>query len=313
VVRAIHSNSGAEGTAVRSPEPCEIEALFGSSARGDSDELSDVDYLLVDDSTIRLLARKKWLEGQGISVSDYTWRRLVRLFTNRTLFAIHLKHESKSLHDRKGRYADLLASAAPASDYREPFYNSLKLFNLLQEVPASPVGRAWAADHLTVAFRNSAILYLAGDGEYLFSFDGLLENLRARGRIKADGVSALRRLRSVKRAYRSGVVGPVTRSTLQAALGAADRAFGLGIGSREVNGVCIIDSQQGRHSSTDAYSYLRGIERELISVPRPLRQETATAKAQLLQMIQNPHGYLWKAMYARDQIDNLLCTVRNSY
>src|SRR3954449_12413237 len=85
MVRIIHGNSSAEGTKVRPPEPCEIEALFGSSARGDSDSLSDVDYLLVDESTSRLLARKRWLEGQGVSVSEYTWPRLVRLFTNRTL------------------------------------------------------------------------------------------------------------------------------------------------------------------------------------------------------------------------------------
>jgi hypothetical protein len=297
---------------VRSSEPCEIEALFGSSARGDSDELSDVDYLLVDDSTTRLRTRKKWLESQGISVSDYTWLRLVRLFASRTLFAIHLKQESKPLHDRRGRYADLLASTMPAGDYRDKFHDSLKLFSLLEEVPASRVGRAWALDHLAVSFRNSAILYLAVDGEYVFSFETLLKKMRARGCIDAKGVSALRRLRSLKRAYRSGAIGPVTRSTLDAALGAADRAFKLGIGSREAHGICI-SSHHGGSSSTEAYAYLRTIERELISLPRSLDQGAAIAKTELLRIIQNPHEYLWKAIYVPDRIGVLLHTVRGTY
>jgi nucleotidyltransferase-like protein len=297
---------------VRSSEPCEIEALFGSSARGDADELSDVDYLLVDDSTTRLRTRKKWLESQGISVSEYTWLRLVRLFASRTLFAIHLKQESKPLHDRRGRYADLLASTIPADDYRDMYHDSLKLFDLLQEVPASRVGRAWALDHLAVSFRNSAILYLAGDGEYVFSFETLLEKMRARGRIDAKGVSALGRLRSLKRAYRSGVVGPVTRSTFDAALGAADRALRLGIGSRETHGVCM-SSHHGGSSSTEAYAYLRTIERELISLSCSLDQDATMAKIELLRIIQNPHEYLWKAIYASDRIDILLNNVRKTY
>jgi len=70
---------------------CEIEVLFGSAARGDGDDLSDVDYLLVDGCATVLNQRKTWLSGQGFSVSDYTWPRFTRLFTQRTLFSLHLK------------------------------------------------------------------------------------------------------------------------------------------------------------------------------------------------------------------------------
>jgi hypothetical protein len=192
------------------------------------------------------------------------------------------------------------------------FHNSLKLFDLLQEVPASRVGRAWALDHLAVSFRNSAILYLAGEGEYVFSFESLLEKMRARGRIDAKDICALGSLRSLKRAYRSGVVGPITRGTLDAALGAADRALRLGIGTRETHGVCI-SSHHGGNSSTEAYAYLRTIERELISLPSALDHDAAMAKTELLRIIQNPHEYLWKAMYASDRIDILLHNVRKTY
>lgn len=82
--------------------PCEIEALFGSAARHDSDHLSDVDYLIVDDDPQRLKIRKAWLEFLGMSVSDYSWNRLLRLFEKQTLFALHLKYESKTIYDRYG-------------------------------------------------------------------------------------------------------------------------------------------------------------------------------------------------------------------
>lgn len=298
---------------MRSPEPCEIEALFGSSARGDSDKLSDVDYLLVDDSATRRRTRKNWLEAQGVSVSEYTWLRLVRLFSNRTLFAIHLKQESKPVYDKMGRYAELLTSTAPASDYCNKFIDSLQLFGLLQQVPNSWVGRAWALDHLAVSFRNSAILYLARDGEYVFSFETLLEKMRARGRLDARGISALRRLRWSKRAYRSGVVGLATRSTLDAALGAADQALRLGIGSKETRGICLSSHEGCNSSSTEAYAYLRTIERELLSLPHSLDQDAAMAKAELLGIIRKPHEYLWKAIYEADRMNILLHKVREGY
>ncbi len=78
-----------------SPETCEIEAIFGSVARCDFDALSDIDFLIVDDRPTRLRTRKRWLAIQGVSVSDYTWPRFVRLFEKRTMFAMHLSSRAK--------------------------------------------------------------------------------------------------------------------------------------------------------------------------------------------------------------------------
>lgn len=241
-----------------SPETCEIEAIFGSVARRNSDALSDIDFLIVDDQPARLRTRKRWLAIQGVSVSDYTWPRFVRLFEKRTMFAMHLKLESKILCDRHGRYRDLLNSTRPCAGYGTEFDQSLSLFDVLQEVPASPIGRAWALDHTAVAFRNSCILLLANDGEYVFSFPSLIDRMSARGRLNGDEIRALRKLRAIKRAYRSGINVYPTSEDLHAASRAFDHALGLGIhvksrGSHVSRPICPARHQR-RHIFTSEQS-----------------------------------------------------------
>jgi hypothetical protein len=217
--------------------PCEIEAIFGSSARGDADVYSDIDVLLVDDDGTRLKTRKAWLAANGFSVSDYSWRRLFNLFEKRALFATHLKLESKVLHDARGRYRDLLSSSQTATDYTALFDQSLLLFSSIETIPNSQVGRMWAIDHFTVAFRNSAILLLATKGKFVFSFSSLFNELMQAGKHTTTEVASLHKIRGIKRAYRSGLRSAVTKADVVGVARAVDSAFSLGLHSTFVSGL----------------------------------------------------------------------------
>lgn len=163
-------------------DPVDGEALFGSAARQDGDALSDLDYLIVSTDAIALRSRKRWLANQGFSVSDYTWKRLQRCFTEGTLFALHLKLEARPTFDPTGRLRNLFHSFQEKREYGKDFQESLQLFRPLASIPGSAIGRAWALDTLAVAFRNSAILWLASEGRHVFSMAAIVEELAIRGK-----------------------------------------------------------------------------------------------------------------------------------
>ena len=294
------------------PQNCEIEVLFGSVARRDSDRASDIDILIADESIMRLRARKEWLKIRGFSVSDYTWSRLSKLFANKTMFASHLKLEGKTIHDSNGRYAELLLSFEPATSYAKCFSDSLSLFSIFDKVPASNLGRLWALDHLTVAFRNSAILFLANEGEFVFSLREILHHLRSRNRIGNEGIAALSRARIAKRAYRESRNHIVTASDLSIALRAADQALKMGFGSTEISEPCIANNVSSLNS-TGAYLYLRTLERELISAPVARTAEAQALKSHLLGIVRAPHDYLWQPIYARQELERKSTDLRASY
>ena len=297
---------------MKSAPQCEIEVLFGSAARGDVDNLSDIDILIVDDDPQRLRIRKKWLTTSGLSVSDYSWRRLVRLFEQRTLFSVHLKLESKLLHDQLGRYRDLLSLAQPATSYTKALNDSLLLFSGIESVPDSDTGRLWALDHLAVAFRNSAILLLANDGRFVFSYSDLLDELCLRGKLDIQEASVLRTLRHAKRRHRSGQVAPIARTAVTSAMRAVDRVFHLGMHTSFEKGICI-SKDLTPETSTQAYLHFRMIEKELLSAPILQEPEAAFEKQAMLHRVRAPHDYLWWGLYGSEGIRSSLRRIRAAY
>jgi predicted nucleotidyltransferase len=67
-------------------DAAEAEVLFGSASRGDSDDLSDRDILIVDSDIELLRSRRHRLAMQGFSVASYTWRKLIHLSERGALF-----------------------------------------------------------------------------------------------------------------------------------------------------------------------------------------------------------------------------------
>lgn len=188
----------------------------------------------------------------------------------------------------------------------------MSLFKALEEVPDSKIGRAWALDHLTVAFRNSAILLLANDGEYHFSFRQILNRLQKRGKITPDGLIAIQKLRSAKRAYRLNATGSESSEYLYAALKATTRALSIDIDSKLKAGICTaLDCDSV--SSTSAYLYMRNmrsVERELISA-MPATKYGQIKRARLLHLVRRPHDYLWQAMHEKESIEFAVADLRS--
>ena len=267
------------------------EALFGSAARRDGDRLSDVDYLIVGDDIPVLRRRKEWLQSQGFSVSDFTWTRLERMCAKQTLFSLHLKLESKLIFDASGRLRELLSSCTAKSNYSPELRDSLKLFRPLESVPSCFAAIGWAMDILAVAFRNSAILSLAENGDYLFSMKSILEKLVEAGRITREQSTRLQQLRAYKAAYRSGKRVNVGTEDLREMVRTVSDALSFDLPC-EIVMTLPQYSTHGTTNSTDAYSRMRVMEAELISMPQSaLRtKDDQRLHEKLLRRVRNPHA-----------------------
>ncbi|MDW6024868.1 hypothetical protein SAZ10_24235 [Mesorhizobium sp. BAC0120] len=201
------------------------EAAFGSCARGDTDGLSDRDFLIVDDDLEVLRARAAALKADGLSVASYTFRKLENLAGRGALFIQHLRLEASISADRDGRLAALLATFCPKDGYEPELKDNARLASLIATVPAGSLFELWAADVLYVTVRNFGVLWLAGRGKYVFAYDRILEALYEEGMLDARGVADLRQLRFLKSLYRgdhTGTIG-VVRQKVRAALAGLPR------------------------------------------------------------------------------------------
>jgi hypothetical protein len=286
--------------------------LFGSAARNDQDWLSDIDYLIVGEDGCTLRARKAWLSKQGFSVSDFTWKRLERAFSEGTLFALHLKLEARLIVDPKGKLRSLFESFRPKTDYVADFARSLELFRPLSHVPAAPSGGPWALDVLSVGFRNSAIMTLANEGEFLFSNKAILDAFRRRGRIGRDQAWTLQELRVAKMRYRAGCMAPVDKSTIDRAIQAVQAALLVEFDFKTARRDDIASAQK---NSTCAYAWMRTIEAELLtSSARTIRDEEASnLRVKLMKNLRDPHTYLWRFMRDSESVERDLDKIRSFY
>lgn len=176
---------------------------YGSSARGDSDRLSDKDLLLISDNEKMLNASKLQYERKGFSCSCYGWYKISQLVVKKALFIQHLKQESIIIKDSSSRFGGLLSSFQPSNDYTRDIESTKHLALLTEKLINSPSCIGWALDILAVAFRNIAILTFANEGNYIFSYSDILYVFRIRGLISHEEEEVLGKLRWYKSYYRS--------------------------------------------------------------------------------------------------------------
>lgn len=178
-------------------------ALFGSAIRGDPDQFSDKDVLLVSDDKDSLAHAKTILKRLGFSASCYDWNKLRVMSARKALFLQHLKQESLIILDRTNGLEDILASFEPAENYSKELELTRSLITLTERFPDTPIGVGWALDILAVGFRNLAILSCANEGRYVFSYQRLLKSLVDFGVIDEHEHSPLWNLREYKAKYRN--------------------------------------------------------------------------------------------------------------
>ena len=149
-------------------------ALFGSAARGDKDEFSDNDCLVVGNDRGSVF-RCRCPSPQGFSCSTYTWRKLNYIANDGSLFVAHLRKEAVILNDPLRRLRTLLDNYRPHRSYETLKQDAFSLVRLLSAVPACPEGAGWAIDVLFTAFRTYAVPYLAEQGEFKFAYNELVD------------------------------------------------------------------------------------------------------------------------------------------
>lgn len=248
------------------------EALFGSCARGDADRLSDRDVLLVDDDVRVLQARAGELQAQGYSVASYTFRKLEHLATSGALFVQHLKLEASIMADSGDRLTRLLKNYRPKVQYQDELTANSELAALVEAIPPGRASELWAADVLYVTVRNFGILWLAGQGKYLFSYDSILDELQRSGVLDAGAAAALRKLRFLKTLYRTSERASVgfVAAKVRAALHCLPREHFPRV--IRVVGADEILLAPGPTGDSSAYLVLRDLEKRLLATQTVRRQ-----------------------------------------
>ena len=272
--------------------PASAEALFGSTARGDTDALSDRDVLIVDDDVKTLAARSLELESRGASVASYTFAKLMALAARGALFIQHLKLEAQVTRDVGGRLTKLLSDFSPRANYSMEIADNAALSALAGTVPAGNKGVLLAADILYVGVRNYGVLSLAERGIHVYGFNAVTSSLEAEGLIVSGGARALAALRFLKSLYRSGeeVRGDAIHDTLEAALSVLPPAF-FPTHVKTLAPHRIIDAPPP--TGATAYLLLRDLERRFVALQALGHDPTSDADlARLARWITNPRAYV---------------------
>jgi Polymerase beta, Nucleotidyltransferase len=148
--------------------------IFGSKARGDADELSDVDLLVVQrkricDNDKRLT--ELWLSifGERRSICWYSESALRRMFREGHLFAWHLYRESKRIRPSESDFIDSLGKPAR---YRMASADIAGFRHIVagatESLAACSANASYEAGVLFVCSRNIAMIAstYAADGPY---------------------------------------------------------------------------------------------------------------------------------------------------
>jgi hypothetical protein len=268
------------------------EAVFGSYARGDTDRLSDRDFLIVDDSPEILKIRAAALKREGASVASYTFRKLEALCKTQALFVQHLRLEASICIDSDDRLKRHLANFQPKSSYEREIRSNANLAGLITTIPGCSKADLWAADVLYVAVRNFGVLWLADHRRYIFAYERILEALCQEGVITASGVHILRQLRVLKSIYRGNVsciaVSPI--DTIRAALEVLPRDYFPA--NLSISSPIEVLSQPGPPERAAAYLHLRDLERRMIAAQACVNSALVEPELKVIkEWVCNPRAY----------------------
>jgi predicted nucleotidyltransferase len=132
--------------------------LFGSAARGDMDELSDVDILVAGAPCPRVLDRLPY-SASRLSIVRYGWEELAHMAAYGSLFLHHVRLEGRPLQPETGPRLRELLEKLPPYHRADHELGSFRL--VLDDVEESLAGEPSLAFELSViatALRHSCIL-----------------------------------------------------------------------------------------------------------------------------------------------------------
>jgi predicted nucleotidyltransferase len=155
----------------------DIEAvmLFGSTARGENDELSDLDILIIynDVEIMDLLEKKKRLSQQlniPVSwISLYNLSTMKKMASQGSYFIWHLKKEGKLLYSKNDEVSKIFSKLEPYKNMK----NDLSEYRIIcDDIKKSISRNSSTVDYelslLASVIRNTCITIAYIDNKYLF-------------------------------------------------------------------------------------------------------------------------------------------------
>jgi hypothetical protein len=273
-------------------------AIFGSLVRGDNDNLSDRDILLVADDRLGVALEAQVLRRYGWSCACYSWGRLSESVRRQLLFIQHLKQESQIVCDKNRRLNDLLSRFSPKSAYNDEACEAKKLICAVETIPATQCGYLWALDVLMVGFRSLAVATLANEGIYCFSFNDILSTLHKIGILHSGDLSDLHRLRNYKWQFRKRrQTDKITWSVVIRLIDIVDKRFRIGINVRRASSYDLMEVlTQRQDDRRNWYINSRKLEAVLLHLSpksRSVQRDVLNEKRKLFDLIEAPSQYAW--------------------
>lgn len=235
---------------------------FGSRARGDADQLSDRDVLIVCARPNEISDYVWNLKAAGWSPTVYSWSRLRAAISRGDLFIQHLRQEGKIIVDPEHRFEDELSAYRPRFSYRPEREASGRLLGILEYLPSASNARLWAFDVASVAFRSLAVAELAENGIYAFASRDLVKGLRRLGIATPELFAVVSELRRGKISYRRRICEVSTRpAEIETLVDVVDSCFKIGIHSKTISSEDFVTRVLCQsHESPDWYAQSRLIE-----------------------------------------------------
>lgn len=263
--------------------------LFGSAARGDADELSDKDLLVVTDAPgdIPDDVAKAWL-AEGWSPSFFTWHGMLRKAVRGDLFLQQLKQEGVILDDPTGKLGRLLEDYRPKVNYDEDTSRALIFLRAADRRSDDP----WLNQSLCQAvfrfLRFYIINTLANQQRYIFGFK---EGARAFSdhvaALSEAEMTALSDVYDIQRSYGTGQLSAIDAgATLNVLRGLIERLT-------EFEFIELPARAEAR--SLLPYSTLRDIEARILAYASPPELDKGELIPDIWKLVKNPVAENWAA------------------
>jgi predicted nucleotidyltransferase len=173
--------------------------LFGSVARGDEDELSDIDlFVLGKDPDLRpsIIRRQLHLENRPpkVSIIYHTPETLERFVRNGSRFIVHLQLEGKVLFDSEGVLGEIQRMPLLRTSVKPEVDGQLKRLELLDRPQRFNGNLLFPLTHAFSSGKAIVMAILAENQIYEFNRDGAFDAFAEHFPESRSDIQTLRRL-----------------------------------------------------------------------------------------------------------------------
>ena len=244
---------------------------FGSQARGDNDDFSDVDILIVREKTT--------IDDKDTHKHYYTKKRLLSLKKAESLFLVHLKKEGKIIEDKSGWLQSFLSNVPDFTADENRIGLVKKYLSILLSMNPSNNQKLWWSDCIYVFLRDYLIKYNSKYGVYSFSPFMYGKPI---GQRESDLTEVILDLRYQKSKYRSKNEISENRLDIKKIKSHLTNVLGIDLDRNRLLDV-FLDSS----IALEQYFKLRLLEGLY------LNKEVEITDKKIIKYMQSPHSYNW--------------------